>query len=192
MSAFHQGFATSEERPLTSAMEDYLEAIIELEKKHRVVRVKDLAGKMSVKMPSVTHMLKTLDERNLVRYEPYGHVELTEEGRRIGEETLRRHHIIQGFLTDVLQVEAGAAEADACKMEHILGEETLNSLVMFMTFVQNCPLAGEEWLAHYREYKNTGGPKLRCGAGLEKMIKNLQDHLYHNVCPLKEQETEGE
>lgn len=56
-------------KTLTSVMEDYLETIFNLEIDKKVVRVKDIAGRLKVKMPSVTSMLKTLSERGLVNYE---------------------------------------------------------------------------------------------------------------------------
>lgn len=178
------GFSIVDDRPLTAVMEDYLEAILELKRGDGVVRVRDLAKKMRVKMPSVTHMLKALGERGVVHYEPYGYVELTAEGQRIGGETLRRHSIIRSFLSEVLQVSPDAAEMDACKIEHALSDETLASLVVFIDFVQNCPLAGKEWLAHFREYKKGRRSRSACQANLQRVIDHLQKHLMQEECKL--------
>ena len=73
-------------KPLTPAMEDYLEAIYNLDKEKRVVRVKDIAKTLGVKMPTVTNMLKTLSKRELIDYEKYEYLELTKKGHRIGKE----------------------------------------------------------------------------------------------------------
>jgi DtxR family Mn-dependent transcriptional regulator len=54
-------------KPLTPAMEDYLEAIFNLGKEKRVVRVKDIAKRLGVKMPTVTSMLNTLSKRELAK-----------------------------------------------------------------------------------------------------------------------------
>jgi len=51
------------EKPLTSVMEDYLEAIFDLDQEKKFIRVKDIAKRMDVKMPTVSSMLKTLNER---------------------------------------------------------------------------------------------------------------------------------
>jgi len=67
-------------KPLTPAMEDYLEAIFNLSKEKRVVRVKDIAKRLDVKMPTVTSMLKTLSKRELIDYEKYEYLELTKKG----------------------------------------------------------------------------------------------------------------
>ena len=86
-----------EEKPLTSAMEDYLEAIFDLDKQKKVVRVKDIAKRLNVKMPTVTSMLKTLSKRGLVHYEKYEYVEPTEKGSEVGREMRRRHGILSRF-----------------------------------------------------------------------------------------------
>ena len=67
-------------KPLTPAMENYLEAIFNLGKEKRVVRVKDIAKRLGVKMPTVTNMLKTLSGRGLIEYEKYEYLELTKNG----------------------------------------------------------------------------------------------------------------
>lgn len=60
---------TAQKKSLTPAMEDYLEAIFDLDKEKRVVRVKEIARRMNVKMPSVSSILNTLNYRGLVIYD---------------------------------------------------------------------------------------------------------------------------
>ncbi len=151
-------------KPLTPAMEDYLEAIFDLDKEKKVVRVKDIAGRLDVKMPTVTSMLKTLSRRGLVYYEKYGYVELTREGLMVGREMRRRHKILFQFLTDILKIDPHTADEEACKMEHTLSEATLNSLVDFMAFIQECPRAGVSWLKNFEEYRIHGYKPERCKA----------------------------
>ena len=87
-------------RPLTSTMEDYLEAIVNLEKEKRAVRVKDIAKRLQVRMPTVTSMLKTLDRAGLVNYQKNPTVNTS----RTSPFTLMCRARIQStnFLTDVL------------------------------------------------------------------------------------------
>ena len=68
---------SSGSKKLTPVMEDYLETIYELDQGKKVVRVKDIAQSLGVKMPTVTRMLKTLRDRELVAYQKYEYVELT-------------------------------------------------------------------------------------------------------------------
>eukprot|EP00767_Chilomastix_cuspidata_P007621 gnl/Chilomastix_cuspidata/8362.p1 GENE.gnl/Chilomastix_cuspidata/8362~~gnl/Chilomastix_cuspidata/8362.p1 ORF type:complete len:182 (-),score=4.92 gnl/Chilomastix_cuspidata/8362:587-1132(-) len=149
-------------RPLTSSMEDYLEAIFELNKEKSFVRVKDIAKKMNVKMPTVTSMLKNLRDRELVNYEKYEFVELTKAGEKIGREMRRRHDILLKFLKEILSIEHDTADDEACKMEHTLSGSTLQRLTDFMEFVQVCPRAGLEWLGHFEDFRNSGNNPGKC------------------------------
>lgn len=118
---------------LGQSAEDYLEAILTLEKTARSVRVKDLAGRMGVSRPSVVAALAALSGKGLVVHERYGGVELTEAGRRAAVEVSRRHLLVRSFLCDVLGVSAKTADADACRIEHALSPETVSRLVNLMT-----------------------------------------------------------
>jgi DtxR family Mn-dependent transcriptional regulator len=149
-------------KPLTSVMDDYLEAIVELDKEKKVVRVKDIAKQMDVKMPSVSGMLKTLNDRGMVHYEKYEYVELTKRGATIGKEILRRHGILHKFLYEILKIDPTVAGEEACKMEHTLSSETLDSLTAFMEFIQTCPRAGESWLNYFEEFRAEGRKPDKC------------------------------
>ena len=149
-------------KPLTSVMEDYLEAIFDLDQEKRFVRVKDIAKRMNVKMPTVTSMLKTLSGRGLVHYEKYEYIELTKDGADVGKEIRRRHEVLHKFLTEILRIEFSTAEEEACKMEHTLSSETLDSLTDFIEFIQTCPRAGESWLHYFDEYRKQGRVPEKC------------------------------
>ena len=159
---------------LTSVMEDYLEAIVELDEDKKVVRVKDIAKRMDVKMPSVSSMLKTLSDRGLVKYEKYEYVELTKEGEDVGKEMQRRHEVFLKFLTDILKIDFATANEEACKMEHSLSSSTLNSLIDFMEFIQTCPRAGESWLKYFEEYRSKGRRPDLCRERSEDFSKEFK------------------
>jgi DtxR family Mn-dependent transcriptional regulator len=143
-------------------MEDYLEAIFDLARDRKVVRVRDIARQLGVKMPTVTSMLKTLRDRNLVVYEKYEYVELTREGQDVGREIDRRHQVLGKFLTEVLKVPPVQADQEACRMEHAFSQETLDTLVDFMEFIQSCPRTGKSWLAKFDEFRMHGRRPERC------------------------------
>ena len=148
-------------KPPTPAMEDYLEAIFNLDIEKRVVRVRDIAKRLGVRMPTVTSMIKTLSKRELVDYEKYEYLELTDNGRAIGREIHRRHCVLRSFLTDILNIDAAIADKEACMMEHAISSSTLDKFVDFMAFVQSCPRAGANWLDRFKEYcrKDKNGAK---------------------------------
>lgn len=164
-------------KPLTSVMEDYLEAIFNLDREKKFVRVRDIAKRMDVKMPTVSSMLKTLNSKGLVNYEKYEYVELTKRGADVGQEMQRRHGILRKFLTEVLKVDFGTADEEACKMEHALGADTLESLVDFMEFIQTCPRTGENWLHYFEEYRKHGHVPEKCQARSEAFSCEFRDQV---------------
>jgi DtxR family Mn-dependent transcriptional regulator len=152
------------EKPLTSVIEDYLEAIFNLDQEKKVVRVKDIAKRMNVKMPTVSSMLKNLNSKGLVNYEKYEYVELTKDGADVGKKIRHKHKILLKFLTEILQIEFKVADEEACKMEHTLSSATLDSLIDFMEFIQTCPRTGESWLHYFEEYRRHGRRPEKCQA----------------------------
>lgn len=164
-----------EERPLTSVMEDYLEAIFDLDKDKKVVRVKDIAGKLHVRMPTVSSMLKTLRNRGLVNYAKYEYVELTDEGAGIGREMRRRHEALRKFLNEILKIDFPTADEEACKMEHALSTATLDSLTEFMEFIQSSDWVEEGWRSHlqnFRLQKEKPGKRVEDRGSLPSKVKS--------------------
>ena len=150
------------DKPLTSVMEDYLEAIFDLDREKKVVRVRDIAQRMDVKMPTVSSMLKTLRDRGMVHYEKHEYVELTPGGSKVGKEMNRRHVILKQFLTEILKIKNGIAEKEACQMEHALSAKTLDRLTTFMEFIQSCPQTGKSWLRYFKEFLQNGRKPDEC------------------------------
>ncbi|MBN1320101.1 MAG: metal-dependent transcriptional regulator [Thermoleophilia bacterium] len=116
---------------LSESLEDYLEAILQLERECRVARVSEIADQLNVSRPSVTGALKNLAARGLVTHEPYGHVTLTDEGSGIAVEVERRHVAIRDFLVDVLGVPAEKADVTACRLEHVVEPDVLAHFVSY-------------------------------------------------------------
>ena len=154
------------EDSLTPTMEDYLEAIYTLSQEKRVVRVKDIANKLGVKMPTVTSMLKTLSDKGMIAHEKYEYLELTRKGTNIGRQIDHRHQILKSFLSSILQINQDQADEDACKMEHAVSPTTLERIVEFMEFIENCPRSGSDWLDLFGEYRRHEIPREKC---LERM-----------------------
>lgn len=111
---------------MTQSLEDYLEMVGFLaDEGDGSVRVTDIAAKLSVSKPSVLTALKALEERGYVEHERYRGVTLTPSGRIRSEEIQDRHRFLTAFLRDVVGVPQDIAEKDACRMEHVLSDETL-------------------------------------------------------------------
>jgi len=161
------------DNPITPTMEDYLKAIFNLSKEKGAIRVRDIAKKLDVKMPTVTNMLKTLSEGGLIDYEKYEYLELTKKGSKVGQEIDHRHQIFRSFLTNILKIEYAEADKDACKMEHAVSPATLEAFVDFMEFIENCPRGGASWLDYFNEYREHKQPKVKC---LERMKQFAQQY----------------
>ena len=122
---------TDKREELTSNMEDYLEVIMNLQEEQKVARVRDVAQRLKVKMPSVTGAMKGLAEKGLVNYERYSYLTLTEAGEKIAREIGERHKTFYSFLTDVLKLDQKTAELDACRLEHATSRKTFERLKKF-------------------------------------------------------------
>ena len=117
---------------LSPTMENYLEMIIRLSKRGKVVRVNSLAKELKVRMPSVSEALNLLKDDGFVTHEKYGYIELTEKGSKIAEEIFSRHKVLFAFLTKILGIDPVTADEDACKMEHVVSPVTFSKLISFV------------------------------------------------------------
>lgn len=152
----------SESLLLSASLEDYLEVIYHLVNENRVARVRDISTRMGVNMSSVTGALRHLSSYNLVHYEPYQVITLTETGLARAKEQVRRHTVLRNFLLKVLSLDPAVAEDNADRMEHAVDSETLEQFVRFAEFVENCPRGGREWIELFREFCVRGAPNERC------------------------------
>jgi len=136
---------------ITPSMETYLETIEEIGKEKRVVRVKEIARRLNVKMPSVTEALKNLSDRGFIKHEKYGYIELTLKGEELAQEIYLRHQSLFSFLTEILGIDTQRADEEACKIEHVISEGTMKRLVEFVHFIKNY-LKEDYLLEDFKEY----------------------------------------
>jgi len=119
----------------TERIEDYLEAIFQVQKDKGFAQVKDVSNMLDIGPSSVSLMFKKLQEKGYIKHEKYGGVILTNRGMKIGRDTMRKHIIIKELLTR-LGVDDEIADIDACRMEHCLHEETLDKIIEFLDNVK--------------------------------------------------------
>ncbi len=105
---------------VSSAVQDYLKAIHRLEESHGKAFPADIADLLRVKAPSVTGMMKRLAEAGWVNYEPGSGATLTEAGRQQALRVIRRHRLIELFLTQVLKLDWSEVDAEAEALEHAI------------------------------------------------------------------------
>ena len=134
--------------------EQYIETIDGIQKVKGYAKVVDVASSLDVGLPTVTEMFQKLSEADLINYEKYSGVTLTEKGQAMADELAEKHDTLKEFLS-ILGVPEDVADDDACVMEHSVSAETLDRLHSFVSFV-NLPKDGPVWLLHFREYYETG------------------------------------
>lgn len=111
--------------------EDYLETILLLHKKTGFVRSVDIANELSYSKPSISRAMNILKDFGFITVENGGQILLTEEGRKKAEAVYERHVVITSFLTKILGVDDETAAKDACKIEHIISDESYERLKEF-------------------------------------------------------------
>lgn len=117
---------------ISSSLEDYLEAIFIIQHRGSVVRLTDIADFLGVSKPSVNRAIGNLKEVDLVEHENYGEVSLTAKGKTQAAKVLKRHKLIKRFLTITLGVDEINAERDACRMEHVMSQQTIEKLYRYL------------------------------------------------------------
>ncbi len=107
----------------SQAVEDYVKTIYKLQHHGSPVLTTVLAARMGVTAPSATNMVKKLAALNLVEYEPYRGVRLTELGERVAVEVIRHHRLMELYLAEALGLGWEEVDQEAERLEHVLSEE---------------------------------------------------------------------
>ncbi len=107
--------------------EMYLETILILMKKKGSVRSIDVAEEMSLSRPSVSRGMARLRESECIHMAADGMITFTDKGRAIAEKIYERHQVLSRFFVS-LGVSEENATADACRIEHVISDETFNAI----------------------------------------------------------------
>ncbi|MBQ9964110.1 MAG: metal-dependent transcriptional regulator [Clostridia bacterium] len=112
---------------LQESGEMYLETIYLLSKEKPAVRSIDVADKMGYSKPSVSRAVGLLKNGGFITVDKDGFLQLTEIGITVAERTYERHRVLTAFFVG-LGVEATVASEDACKIEHVISNETFDAI----------------------------------------------------------------
>jgi DtxR family transcriptional regulator, Mn-dependent transcriptional regulator len=137
---------------VSTSTEDYLEAIARLISEKGAARVRDIAAALSVHKSTVSATLKGLSEKGLVNYSRYEIATLSELGQEIAEDVHRRHEVIGRFLAEILGVSDEAAQANACRMEHIMDADVLDRLSLLVDFAKANGAKDDNWMQQFQHY----------------------------------------
>lgn len=112
---------------LHASGEDYLEAVLILQKEKGMVRSVDLALQMGYSKPSISHAVGILKESGFLFKDKDGFLHLTDTGQEVAEKIYERHQFFTKLLIDA-GVDKVIAEQDACRIEHVISEESFQRI----------------------------------------------------------------
>jgi len=118
--------------PVYKSGEDYLETILILSKNSSYVRSIDIATKMGYSKASVSRAVGILKSEGLIVIGNDGEIKLTEAGLKKASSVYDKHTLLKTFFMECLKVSESTAEQDACKIEHVISEETCIKLKNFL------------------------------------------------------------
>ncbi|MBR7131709.1 MAG: metal-dependent transcriptional regulator [Lentisphaeria bacterium] len=164
---------TKDNLPISSSLEDYLEAIAEILEEDEHAHTKDIATKLGVSMPSVTNALQALAARDLIIYRSHAPVQLTDTGAAKAAVIRRRHQALCRFLSRLLKVDPAEADAAACRIEHVIQEPITSRMTALIEAVEQ-----REDCAALRKYLDEIMPDIKpeTGQGLIPLSSLGKDH----------------
>ena len=112
----------------TASKEDYLRAIYHLMEENSEVRSVDVADYLDVKKPSVSEMLKNLNNDGLIQYRKYSRIKLTKKGLDSAKNLTARHRIIETFLNEMLNINKKSIHEEAHRLEHAFSNESIEKI----------------------------------------------------------------
>ncbi len=133
---------------LTPSLEDYLEEIYRFSLSLDTVRVTDISKRLKVALPSVTKALYKLRDESYIKYERYGEIMLTDQGKEFGYYLVTRNQLLQDFLALISSKCNFAVEAEA--MEHYLSAATVDAIKTLVDFMKGNPA----WQQAFNDFMN--------------------------------------
>lgn len=111
--------------------ENYLETILILKEKHGTVRSIDIVEELGYSKSSVSRAVNLLKDRGLITISEKGNIDFTQEGITLTKKIYERHHILTHFF-EKIGVSSEVAETDACRIEHVISDMTVEAIKSFL------------------------------------------------------------
>ena len=155
------------------AFEEYCECIFELDEDDVDVIQARIAERLQVSRPAVSEMMKRLETEGLITVD-HG-IDLTVEGRRLGERVVRRHRLAEVFLTDVLKLSWAEAHHEAGKWEHVMSDSVERAFNELLGSPTTCPhgnpIPGSDYQAP------DSAPLSKVGIGAPFTVRRITEEL---------------
>lgn len=136
---------------LTSSLEDYLETIYNFLKINQKVRAVDISRELNVSRASVSEALKKLAGKQLINYGRYDVISMTDEGEKKALNVIEKHNTLLYFFETIMGLNSAEAADTACKIEHIISQNTLEKFTALKDFHQSHPEYIKEFEKYYKE-----------------------------------------
>jgi DtxR family transcriptional regulator, Mn-dependent transcriptional regulator len=173
---------------LTRAVQDYLKSIHLLGGGERVVSPAEIANRLNVRAPSVTGMLKRLAEAGLIAYESGAGARLTARGLSEARRVIRRHRLVELFLTRVLGLDWSEVDAEAEALEHAISPRLEQAIARHLgephEDPHGHPIPTVDGELHHRDFRRLN--EFRAGQWV--LIREVQDD---NPARLRRWRTQG-
>lgn len=124
---------------ITPATEDYLRTIYALEEEIEPVIAARVADEVGVSPSTMVSTLRRLEREGYLKVERRKEIRLTAEGKQVAERILRRHYLIERFLTDLLGLDWVKAHQEAHRLEHAISQEVEERLAKLLNHPSTCP-----------------------------------------------------
>jgi len=169
------GVPDAQRESLTAPVEDYLKAIYSLGRGSVPVATNDIANRLLLAPASVSGMVQRLAEQGLLSYERYRGVTLTESGRRAALRTLRRHRVIEAYLSGALDYPWDRVHDEAERLEHAASDELVDRMAEVMgeplVDPHGAPIPSRDGMMDETEYMRLGD----IDAGLGARVVRVSD-----------------
>lgn len=149
-------------KDISSSMEHYLRAIMELKASKGYARSSDIAKNLGVSKPTVSGVVHHLEEHGLVEKDDSRFLHLTHAGECLAARVAGRRKVLMNFLTKVLGLTREQAEQDACGIEHVVSGPTIDRLIDMINFFERENPEKLKELLSFREFRRPCSGKYNC------------------------------
>lgn len=126
-------------KKLSPIQEEYIKLIYRLEEREGVAKTGRIAKELRVALGTVTNTVANLKKEGFLIHRPYSGINLTEKGRNVALEILRRHRLLERLLADVLKIPWSATHDISCKLEHIINKDVAEAIERTLKYPKTCP-----------------------------------------------------
>lgn len=137
---------------ITHSAAHHLMAVGDLIDRFGYARVSDIARELNITRGSVSISLKPLKEVGLILQDENRHLRLSESGAKLVAAIKAKRSIMQRLFSEVLGVSGELAEVDACKMEHLISNETAGRMLSFLRFMGSDAVAARMFRQAWRDF----------------------------------------